>query len=185
MKRFKMKNSPARNVHLKKGPSTLLEKINSSIDIDSRLYNEDIFGSIVHAKMLIKTKIISASDGKKIISGLNQILRDIKKGKVKFQQKYEDIHMNIEALLHKKIGFLSGKLHTARSRNDQVVTDFKLWIKNNAIKIDDSCKKFQKALINVAKKKYLNCDAWIYTFTSSPTSITFPSLFGICRNDWT
>ena len=63
--------------------------------------------------------------------------------------------MNIEALLHKKIGSLAGKLHTARSRNDQVVTDFKLWIKNNAIKIDNSCKNFQKALINVAKKNTL------------------------------
>ena len=72
-----MKNNPARNVHLKKGPSRLLEKINSSIDIDSRLYNEDIIGSVAHAKMLIKTKIITSSDGKKIIAGLNQILKKI------------------------------------------------------------------------------------------------------------
>ena len=150
-----MKNNPARNVHLKKGPSRLLEKINSSIDIDSRLYNEDIIGSVAHAKMLIKTKIIASSDGKKIIAGLNQILKDIEKGQVKFLQQYEDIHMNIEALLHKKIGSLAGKLHTARSRNDQVVTDFKIWIKNNAIKIDNSCKSFQKALIAVAKKNTL------------------------------
>jgi len=150
-----MKNNPARNVHLKKGPSRLLEKINSSIDIDSRLYNEDIIGSVAHAKMLIKTKIIASSDGKKIIAGLNQILKDIEKGQVKFLQQYEDIHMNIEVLLHKKIGFLAGKLHTARSRNDQVVTDFKIWIKNNAIKIDNSCKNFQKALIAVAKKNTL------------------------------
>ena len=150
-----MKNNPARNVHLKKGPSRLLEKINSSIDIDSRLYNEDIIGSVAHAKMLIKTKIIASSDGKKIIAGLNQILKDIEKGQVKFLQQYEDIHMNIEVLLHKKIGSLAGKLHTARSRNDQVVTDFKIWIKNNAIKIDNSCKSFQKALIVVAKKNTL------------------------------
>jgi len=147
-----MKKNPARNVHLKKGPSKLLEKINSSIDIDSRLYNEDISGSIAHVKMLIKTKIISPSEGKKIITGLNQILKDIEKGKVKFQKRYEDIHMNIEALLHNKIGSLAGKLHTARSRNDQVVTDFKLWIKKHALQIDADCKKFQKALIKVAKK---------------------------------
>ena len=150
-----MKKSPARNVHLKKGPSKLLEKINSSINIDSRLYNEDINGSIAHAKMLIKTKIISPSEGKKIITGLNQILEDIQKRKVKFQQRYEDIHMNIEALLHNKIGSLSGKLHTARSRNDQVVTDFKLWIKKNALMIDSACKDFQRTLINVAKKNIL------------------------------
>ena len=73
-----MKKSPARNVHLKKGPSKLMEKINSSIDIDSRLYNEDIIGSVAHVKMLIKTKIISSSEGKKIITGLNEILKDIK-----------------------------------------------------------------------------------------------------------
>ena len=150
-----MKKSPARNVHLKQGPSKLLEKINSSIDIDSRLYNEDIIGSIAHAKMLIKTNIITSLEGRKIISGLNQVLKDIKKGKVKFQQRYEDIHMNIEALLHNKIGTLAGKLHTARSRNDQVVTDFKLWIKKNSLKIDKKCKVFQKVLIDVAKKNTL------------------------------
>ena len=147
-----MKKSPARNVHLKKGPSKLLEKINSSIDIDSRLYNEDIIGSIAHTNMLVKTKIISSLEGKKIIDGLNQILKEIQNGKIKFQQQYEDIHMNIEVLLHKKIGSVAGKLHTARSRNDQVVTDLKLWIKNNVLKIDDACKNFQKALLNVAKK---------------------------------
>ena len=150
-----MKNSPARNTHLKKRPSKLLEKINSSIDIDSRLYNEDIIGSIAHTNMLIKTKIISSSDGKKIINGLNKILKNIEKNKVKFQQKYEDIHMNIEALLHNKIGSLAGKLHTARSRNDQVVTDFKIWIKNNSNKVNESCKNFQKALIGIAKKNVL------------------------------
>jgi len=150
-----MKKNPARNVHLKKGPSKLLEEINSSIDIDSRLFSEDIVGSIAHSKMLIKTKIISATDGKKIILGLNEIFKDIKKNKIKFQSKYEDIHMNIEALLYKKIGSLAGKLHTARSRNDQVVTDFKLWIKNNSIKLDDSCKFFQKSLIEIAKKNTL------------------------------
>ena len=147
-----MKKSPARNVHLKKGPSKLLEKINSSIDVDCRLYREDIQGSVAHTQMLIKTKIINSSEGKKIISSLHQILQDIEKGKIRFEQKYEDIHMNIEALLQKKIGVLAGKLHTARSRNDQVVTDFKLWIKKHALEIDTDCKNFQKALIGVAKK---------------------------------
>ena len=150
-----MKKNPARNVHLKEGPSKLLETINSSINVDSRLYNEDIVGSIAHTQMLIKTKIISSSDGKKIIAGLNQILKDIDKGKVKFLQRFEDIHMNIEALLHNKIGTLAGKLHTARSRNDQVVTDFKLWIKKNSLKIDNACRDFQKSLIGVAKKNTL------------------------------
>ena len=147
-----MKKSPARNDLLKKGPSKLLEEINSSIEVDSRLYTEDLQASIAHARMLMKTKIISAQEGKKIITALQQIFRNINKGKVSFEKKYEDIHMNIEALLQKKIGGVAGKLHTGRSRNDQVVTDFKLWIKKHSIIIDRSCQAFQKALIGVAKK---------------------------------
>ena len=147
-----MKKNPARNVYLKKRPSKLLEKINSSIDIDSRLYKEDIQGSIAHATMLIKTNIISLNEGRKIIVSLKEILQNIEKGKVRFDKKYEDIHMNVEALLQKKIGSLAGKLHTARSRNDQVVTDFKIWIKKHIIQIDLDCKKFQNALIDIAKK---------------------------------
>lgn len=150
-----MKNNPARNVHLKKGPSKLLEKINSSIDIDSRLYKEDIEGSIAHAKMLIKKKIISNLDGKKIISALKIIYKDIQKGKVGFHKKYEDIHMNVEALLQDKIGHVAGRLHTARSRNDQVVTDFKIWIRKHAQEIDKNCKEFQKSLLIIAKKNIL------------------------------
>ena len=102
-----MKKSPARNVHLKKGPSKLLEKINSSIEIDSRLYKEDIEGSVAHAKMLIKTKIIKSKEGKQIISALFSILKDIEKNKVKFSSSYEDIHMNIEFLLQVMIFFSS------------------------------------------------------------------------------
>ena len=147
-----MKKSPARNFLLKKAPSKLLERINSSIDVDVRLFQEDIEASSVHCKMLIKTKIISPKDGNKIISGLNQILRNVKKGKIKLDLKFEDIHMNVEALLHKKIGRIAGKLHTGRSRNDQVVTDFKLWIKKHSQIIDDEIKKLQKALIRIAKR---------------------------------
>jgi len=147
-----MKKNPARNMFLKKSPSKLLERINSSIDVDVRLFQEDIEASSVHCKMLIKTKIISPKDGKKIINGLQQILRDIKKDKIKLDSKFEDIHMNVEALLHNKIGPIAGKLHTGRSRNDQVVTDFKLWIKKHSQIIDDEIKKLQKALIRIAKK---------------------------------
>ena len=147
-----MKKNPARNLLLKKAPSKLLERINSSIDVDVRLFQEDIEASSVHCKMLIKTKIISPKDGKKIINGLQQILRDAKKNKIKLDSKFEDIHMNVEALLHDKIGPIAGKLHTGRSRNDQVVTDFKLWIKKHSQIIDDEIKKLQKALIRIAKR---------------------------------
>ena len=126
-----MKKNPSRNTHLNKGPSKLLETINSSIDVDQRMYKEDIEGSIAHAKMLGKQKIISKKDEVKIVNGLKVILTNIQKGKVKFKKELEDIHMNVESMLFQQIGATAGKLHTARSRNDQVVTDFKLWIRNN------------------------------------------------------
>ena len=147
-----MKKNPARNVLLKKGPSKLLESINSSIEIDKRLYLEDIEASIAHTKMLGKQKIITKNDQNKITKGLNQILKDINSGKTRFKKELEDIHMNIESLLKQKIGSAAGKLHTARSRNDQVITDLKLWIKKNAKVLDVLCKLFQQNLILVAKK---------------------------------
>ncbi len=147
-----MKKNPSRNVHFSKNPSDLLEEINASIDVDQRLYKEDISGSIAHAKMLGRQKIISKKDSEKLISGLKSLQSDIEKNKVKFSRKLEDIHMNIESLLLKKVGKVAEKLHTARSRNDQVVTDLKLWIKNNSFEIDKELKIFQKTLINISKK---------------------------------
>ncbi len=147
-----MKKNPSRNVHFSKGPSKLLDEINASIDVDQRLFKEDITGSIAHAKMLGKQKIISKRESEKLVSGLRSIKADIEKNKVKFSRKLEDIHMNIESLLLKKVGKVAEKLHTARSRNDQIVTDLKLWIKNNSIELDGELKKFQKTLINVSKK---------------------------------
>ena len=150
-----MKKNPARSSYLKSNPTRLLERINSSIDIDSRLYEEDIEASVAHCKMLIKTKIVSLGDGKKIIGALNKILKSIKKGKISFDPKLEDIHMNIEFLLQKEIGSIAGQLHTARSRNDQVVTDFKLWTKKHYKITNDKIKILQKILINIAKKNIL------------------------------
>ena len=147
-----MKKNPSRNVHFSKGPSNLLDEINASIDIDQRLYKEDIEGSIAHAEMLGKQKIISKKDQTQIVSGLKSIKKDIENNKVIFSRELEDIHMNIESLLFKKIGKVAGKLHTARSRNDQVVTDLKLWIRNNSKEIDSHLKLFQKTLINISKK---------------------------------
>ncbi len=147
-----MKKNPSRNVHFSKGPSKLLDEINASIDIDQRLYKEDIAGSIAHAKMLGKQKIISKKESTKIVSGLKLILKDIERKKVKFSKELEDIHMNIESLLLKKIGKAAEKLHTARSRNDQVVTDLRLWIKSNADLLDKELKNFQSKLISISKK---------------------------------
>ena len=147
-----MKKNPSRNVHFSKGPSEILDAINSSIDIDQRLYKEDITGSIAHARMLGKQKIINKKEQSAIVSGLKAIERDIEKNKVVFSKKLEDIHMNIESLLFKKIGKIAGKLHTARSRNDQVVTDLKLWVKKESKILDSELKKFQRTLMNIATK---------------------------------
>ena len=150
-----MKKNPSRNSNLQKKPSKLLEAINNSIDVDQRMYREDIEGSIAHAKMLGKQKIISKKEETNIVNGLKKILKNIDAGQVKFKKELEDIHMNIETMLFKQIGASAGKLHTARSRNDQVVTDFKLWIRNNSYGLDKNLKKLQKCLITLAKKHTL------------------------------
>lgn len=108
-------------------PDDIMTQINASIDIDKRLYAQDIAGSKAHATMLVAQDIIPLEDGQKIQDGLNQIKDEIENGAFKFSAALEDIHMNIEGRLKEIIGDSAGKLHTARSRNDQVATDFKLW----------------------------------------------------------
>ena len=169
-----MNKNPSRNVLLRKGPSKLLETINVSINVDQRLYNEDIEASIAHTKTLAKQNIITNKDKTLIISGLNKILKEIKKGKINFKKELEDIHMNIENLLQKKIGSTAGKLHTARSRNDQVITDLKLWIKKNSIDLDRESKNFQKSLIIIAKKNtHTIMPGYTHLQIAQPISLAF------------
>lgn len=111
------------------GPDAIMEEINASIDFDKALYNEDIDGSIAHATMLAEKGIVSKEDVGSIIEGLNTIRREIEVGNFAFSRQLEDIHMNIEARLRELIGPAAGRLHTARSRNDQVALDFRLWVK--------------------------------------------------------
>ena len=111
------------------GPDAIMEEINASIDFDKALYNEDIDGSIAHATMLAEKSIVSKEDVGSIIEGLNTIRREIEAGDFAFSRQLEDIHMNIEARLRELIGPAAGRLHTARSRNDQVALDFRLWVK--------------------------------------------------------
>ena len=145
---MKNKNKTVWGARFNKATSKIFENIGASIDIDKRLYEEDIFGSTVHAQMLIKQKIIDKKKGKKIINALKKIKNEIKKGKFKFDKKYEDIHLNIEKRLFEIIGNDAGYLHIARSRNDQVVTDFKLWTKKASSEIvkniNDLIKSFLK-----------------------------------------
>ena len=116
------------NTRIKKSASTLFQKVGNSINIDKRLYKEDIQGSIAHVEMLFKQKIISFKIKNKIIYGLNKIEKEISNKKFEFNKKYEDIHINIEKRLFQIIGEEAGYIHIARSRNDQVITDFKIWI---------------------------------------------------------
>jgi argininosuccinate lyase len=115
--------------HFSKSPDQVMQDINASIDFDKKLYQEDIAGSIAHVKMLAKQKIITKDESLKIISGLNQIKKEILENKFVFDKSLEDIHMNIENRLKDLIGDVAGKLHTARSRNDQVATDFKIFVR--------------------------------------------------------
>ena len=117
------------STRVKKNTSNLFQKVGSSIDIDKRLYKEDIKGSISHVEMLFKQKIISFKIKNKIIYGLNKIEKEISGKKFEFRKNYEDIHMNIEKRLFQIIGEEAGYIHTARSRNDQVITDLKIWIR--------------------------------------------------------
>ena len=137
---------------IKKNTSALFRKVGNSIDIDKRLYKEDIAGSIAHVEMLFKQKIISFKIKNKIIYGLNKIEKEIKSKKFEFHKKYEDIHINIEKRLFQIIGEEAGYIHTARSRNDQVITDFKIWIRSATKEININLDKLIKSIIKLAEK---------------------------------
>ncbi len=145
-------NQPIWNTRIKKKTSNLFQKIGNSIDIDQRLYREDILGSIAHVEMLFKQKIISFKVKNKIIYGLNKIEREISKNKFEFNKSYEDIHMNIEKRLFQIIGDEAGYIHTARSRNDQVITDLKIWMKSSSKNIEKNLNKTIKTILKIAEK---------------------------------
>ena len=147
-----MKNKTVWSNRFKGETSVSLQKIGSSINVDKRLYEQDIAASIIHAKMLMKQKIINSSIGNKIINGLKKIKIQIDKDNFNFQEKYEDIHLNIEKKLFEIIGPAAGYLHTARSRNDQVVTDFKLWVKQASESLNKKITLLMKSLIKKAEK---------------------------------
>ncbi len=154
------------------GVSDIMEKINASIDFDKVLYTQDIKGSIEHCKMLADNNIISAQDGKAIQEGLKQIKQEIEAVEFTFSAKLEDIHMNIEARLTEIIGPAAGRLHTARSRNDQVATDFKLWVRDACDQADEALKALQMALVEKAEE---NIDVILPGFThlQSAQPVTF------------
>ena len=132
-------------------PAEIMRRINASIDFDKRLYAEDIAGSKAHCAMLVAQNILSPEDGAAITAGLEQIRSEIESGSFVFRAELEDIHMNIEARLTELIGPAAGRLHTARSRNDQVATDLRLWLRGAIDRLDLEMRDLQQALIDCAE----------------------------------
>ena len=133
-------------------PNTVMERINASIDFDQRLYAHDIAASRAHCNMLIARQIIPEADGHKILKGLDQIEAEIAGGEFVFTPALEDIHMHIEVRLTEIIGEAGGRLHTARSRNDQVATDFRLWVRDAVDESRSALKSLQEALLSRAQE---------------------------------
>ena len=135
-----------------KNTNELVDAFNASIEFDKRLYLEDIRGSIAHATMLGRAGIIPVADAEEIVNGLKQILADIEAGDFSFEVSLEDIHMNIEARLTERIGSAGARLHTARSRNDQVALDMHMYMKREVVEIGELLLKFEQVLLTVAKE---------------------------------
>ncbi|MCH8918050.1 MAG: argininosuccinate lyase [Proteobacteria bacterium] len=136
----------------KAGPAEAMERINASIAFDRRLAAQDIAASRAHCRMLMAQKIIGVKDGRAILKGLDMVAKEIESGRFKFHAALEDIHMNVEARLTALIGEAGGRLHTARSRNDQVATDFRLWVRDAMDGLDGSLARLQGALIARAEQ---------------------------------
>jgi argininosuccinate lyase len=144
------------------GPAEAVKKFTESVSFDWRLYKHDIAGSVAHAKGLAKAGIITKAEAGKIAKGLKAIEREIEAGKFQWNADLEDVHMNIETALVKKIGAAGKKLHTARSRNDQVATDLKLWVRDNAVEATEAVNGLTKALVELAER---NCEVVIPGYT--------------------
>ena len=127
-------------------PSDIMTQINASIDIDQRMWRQDIAGSKAHCEMLIKQEIIGKEDGETILNGLDQVAGEIESGNFEFKAEFEDIHMNIESRLREIIGDAAGRLHTARSRNDQVATDFRMWVRDAIETLCEQIEALQETL---------------------------------------
>lgn len=134
------------------GPAEIMEKINASIDFDKILYAQDIRGSKAHCQMLMAQDIITSEDGEKILAGLDQVKAEIEAGNFTYDAALEDIHMHVESRLAEIIGESAGRLHTARSRNDQVATDFKLWVRDAMDQMDQALSGLQTALVTKAEQ---------------------------------
>jgi len=141
-----------RKGRFKKSIAKVAQRYSQSVSVDQRLYRHDIAGSIAHARALAKAGILSAADQKKLETGLSEIEKEIGSGKFHWNESLEDVHMNIESALTKKIGLTGAKLHTARSRNDQVALDLRLYVKEQVNQIGKHLKQFRGELLRLAQK---------------------------------
>ena len=154
------------------GPAEIMQRINVSIEFDKRLYAQDIAGSLAHCAMLVERRILSRQDGAAIARGLEQIRAEIEGDTFPFRVEHEDIHLNIEARLQELVGAPAGRLHTARSRNDQVATDLKLWVRDAIDRLDRQMAALQGALIDQAAEVQGKSEAAVkksyYRFKADP-----------------
>jgi argininosuccinate lyase len=155
------------------GPAAIMREITPSIDFDKRLAGEDLAGSRAHCRMLATEGIISKDDGKKILDGLDAIEKEIADGRFVFKRELEDIHLNIEARLAELIGPAAGRLHTARSRNDQVVTDFRLWVRS-------ACERAEAGLLELQRALFAQAESHVETIMPGFThmQVAQPVTFG-------
>ncbi len=154
------------------GPGVIMEEINASIDFDKKLWRQDIRGSLAHAAMLAETGILTKEDVATIIAGLKKVEGEIESGAFTFSRALEDVHMNIESNLKDKIGLAAGRLHTARSRNDQVATDMRLWVRDTLDEIDGQMADLQLALAEKADT-YAGAVMPGFTHLQSAQPVTF------------
>ena len=165
------------------GPGAIMEEINASIDFDRHLYRQDIAASKAHADMLAKQGIIAADDAKKIAHGLDTILSEIEAGKFSFKRALEDIHMNVEGRLSELVGEAAGRLHTARSRNDQVATDFRLWMRDTIDAIDAALALYQRTLAEKALDHAGTVMPGLDSYADGAAGNVRPSPARLCRDD--
>lgn len=154
------------------GPAAVMQELNSSIGFDYKMYQQDIDASVAHAKMLAKCEILTDAEMQEIVKGLQEIREEVKAEKFVFRMDLEDIHMNIEARLKEKIGEVAGKLHTARSRNDQVATDFRLYVRDVSAELDSDLKSLQSALL-LRAEEHANSIMPGFTHMQAAQPITF------------
>jgi argininosuccinate lyase len=164
------------------GPDAIMEEINASIGFDKKLYAQDIRGSMAHATMLAAKGIFRGEDKDKIVEGLNTILSEIESGQFEFSRKLEDIHMNVEARLAALIGSAAGRLHTARSRNDQVALDFRLWVKEELQQDRTYADRPDRRLPRPSRRARRYRHARLHPSADGAAGDLRPSLHGLCRN---